>query len=169
MRPAGPGDIVVTPLGARFLGRRLPCTVGRGGVAQDKREGDGATPEGCHRLIAVFWRADRLPRPGPGARPIRAGDLWCDDPADPAYNSPVHDPGQISAETLRRADPLYDVVIASDWNWPARIPGRGSAIFLHAWRRPGFPTAGCVAFARPDIRWIAENLRPETRLIVRPR
>ncbi len=47
------GALVVGPWGARFLGRRFPCSVGRGGIvpAAVKREGDGASPAGvwgCH-------------------------------------------------------------------------------------------------------------------------
>jgi len=37
---------------------------------------------------------------------------------------------------------------------------------VHQWRRPGYPTAGCVALARPDLHWIARRIRPGTRLIV---
>ena len=43
-----PGDLVLTPTGLLFLGRRFPVTVGRGGIRADKREGDGATPAGVH-------------------------------------------------------------------------------------------------------------------------
>lgn len=44
----------------------------------------------------------------------------------------------------------------------------GSAIFLHSWRRPGYPTAGCIAFARADLLWIATRVQPGARIIVRP-
>ncbi len=41
-------DLVVTPMGLLFAGRRFACSIGRGGIipAKAKREGDGATP-GC--------------------------------------------------------------------------------------------------------------------------
>jgi len=58
-------------------------------------------------------------------------------------------------------------VLITDWNWPYSVPGRGSAIFLHRWRRPCAPTAGCVAMAAQDLLWIAQRLRPQSRLIVR--
>jgi L,D-peptidoglycan transpeptidase YkuD (ErfK/YbiS/YcfS/YnhG family) len=38
---------------------------------------------------------------------------------------------------------------------------------LHRWRRPGYPTAGCVAFSAPDLRWIATRITHKTRLIVK--
>jgi len=56
-------------------------------------------------------------------------------------------------------------VLVTDWN-AAAVPGRGSAIFVHQWRRPGYPTAGCIALGRGDLRWIAERLRPGARLVV---
>jgi L,D-peptidoglycan transpeptidase YkuD (ErfK/YbiS/YcfS/YnhG family) len=61
---------------------------------------------------------------------------------------------------------MYDLILITDWNWPAAVPGRGSAIFLHRWRRPGTPTDGCVALAAPDLLWIAQRLRPQSRLII---
>lgn len=164
-----PADLVVTPTGCRFLGRRFACTLGRGGVvdADRKREGDGATPRGVHRIVGMLYRPDRIAPPVDWAVPILPGDLWSDGVDDPDYNHMVRAPHPFSHEALRRADPLYDLVLITDWNWPHAKAGRGSAIFLHRWRRPGYPTAGCVAFAPQDLLWIACRLRPETRLIVR--
>lgn len=164
------GDaITVTRWGARFRGVSLPCAIGRGGLTGAKREGDGATPLGTHRIVGLLYRPDRIPaRALPGwARPIGPRDLWSDDPADPAYNHRVRTPHAGSHEALRRPDPLYDLVLITDWNFPVAEPGRGSAIFLHRWRKPRHPTAGCVAFAPQDLLWLARNIRPGTRLIVR--
>ena len=169
-RPAGatpgPSDMVLTPNGLRFMGRRWPCVIGKGGVRGDKREGDGATPAGRHRIAGMLYRPDRLPCPAPWARPIGPGDLWCDDPGHPLYNRPVRAPFSASAERLRRADRLYDIVLLLDWNGPDAVPGRGSAIFLHRWKRPGYPTEGCVAFRPDHLRRIAGLVRPGTRLLV---
>ncbi|WP_281826525.1 L,D-transpeptidase family protein [Jannaschia rubra] len=167
MTPAGPDDLVLTPSGIRFRGRRFPCTIGRGGVRADKREGDGATPAGCHRIVGMFYRADRIARPAAWAVAIGPRDLWCDAPDHPAYNHRVRAPFAGSAERLARGDPLYDLIIVTDWNWPIARAGRGSAIFLHRWRRPGWPTEGCVAFDPQHLRWIAGRIGPRTRLVVR--
>ena len=166
---AGPADLVVTRAGCRFLGRRFACTIGRGGVTTDKREGDGATPAGVHGIVGLLYRPDRLARPADWAVPIRPRDLWCDDPGHEDYNLMVRAPFPGSAERLRRPDPLYDVVLITGWNWPRARRGAGSAIFLHGWRKPGHPTAGCVAFARRDLLWIVRRIRHGTRLIVPPR
>ena len=162
-----PVDLVIAGGMARFCGRRFPCTVGHGGLTDRKREGDGATPRGTHRIVGMLYRPDRMARPTDWAVPIRPGDLWSDDPVDPDYNMMVRAPHGFGHEALRRADPLYDLVILTDWNWPYAVKGRGSAIFLHHWRRPGYPTEGCVAFQPDDLVWIARRSRYETRLIVR--
>ena len=163
-----PDDLVVGPWGARFRGRRFACSIGRGGITSAKREGDGATPAGSHAIVGCLYRADRLARVDlpAWAQPIGPGDLWSDDSRDADYNHLVTTPHGWSHERLRRADPQYDLVLATDWNWPEAVPGMGSAIFLHVWRRPRRPTAGCVAFSRGDLLWIAQRLRPSSRLIV---
>lgn len=160
-------DLVLTPTGVRFMGRRFACAIGRGGIRADKREGDGATPVGVHGIVGMLYRPDRMAPPVPWAVPIGPGDLWCDDPAHEDYNLMVRAPFAASHETLRRADPLYDLVVLTDWNWPRAEAGRGSAIFLHRWRRPGYPTEGCVAFAPADLAWIARRITYGTRLVVR--
>lgn len=148
------------------MGRIFPCTIGKGGLTSNKREGDGATPRGIHRMTGLLYRADRLAAPAPWAIPIRKDDLWSDAPDDPAYNSLVRAPYGPSHEALRRADPLYDVILLTDWNWPEATPGQGSAIFLHQYRRKGYPTEGCIAFRRDHLLWIAARAAPGTRVIV---
>lgn len=160
-------DLVLTPTGVRFRGRRYPCTIGRGGLSACKREGDGATPVGVHHVVGMFYRPDRMARPAAWARPIGLRDLWSDDSDAPDYNLLVSAPYAHSHEVMRRGDPLYDLVLITDWNWPEAQPGMGSCIFLHQWRRPGYPTAGCVAFRPDHLRRIAGQIQPGTRLIVR--
>ncbi|PTN03320.1 L,D-peptidoglycan transpeptidase YkuD (ErfK/YbiS/YcfS/YnhG family) [Rhodovulum imhoffii] len=161
-----PDDLILTRTHLRFAGRRFPCATGRAGVHETKREGDGATPHGVHRIAGMLYRPDRLAPPAPWARPIGPGDLWSDDGADPAYNHLVRAPHPFSHERLCRADPLYDIVLITDWNWPDAKPGRGSAIFLHQWRKPRHPTEGCIAFRRDHLRWIARRIVPGSRVIV---
>jgi len=161
-----PDDMVLTPKGVRFQGRLWPCTIGKGGISGRKREGDGATPRGVHRIVGMLYRPDRMARPTDWAKPIGPPDLWSDDPTDADYNMMVRAPYAASHERLRRADPLYDLVILTDWNWPYAVKGRGSAIFIHQYRRPGYPTEGCIAFSRSDLHAIARKIRYRTRLIV---
>ncbi len=162
-------DMTLTPRGLHYRGRRYPCSIGKGGISGAKREGDGATPTGIHRIAMTLYRPDRMPAPARWARPIVTGDLWSDDVDDPAYNRWVRAPYAPSHEALRRADPLYDLVLVTDWNWPNAVPGRGSCIFIHQWRRPGYPTEGCIALRRDHLRIIAAMAAPGTRVIVRQR
>ena len=137
---------------ARVGGQVIPCVLGRSGIRRVKREGDGASPAGRFALGALLFRPDRGPRPRTGlpARPARAGDGWCDDPASAFYDRYIPAPAAVSHETLVRADALYDRVILPAW--PARRRGRGRAIFVHVARPDGAGgwrgTAGCVAFPR---------------------
>lgn len=162
-----PHDIVVTRWGARFMNRRFACSIGRGGITAAKREGDGATPAGTHRLVGMLFRPDRITAPADWALPFGPGDLWSDDPKDDDYNIMVRAPHAFGHERLSRPDPLYDLILITDWNWPYATPGKGSAIFIHTWRKPRHPTAGCIGFARADLIWIAARIRHQTRLIIR--
>ncbi|MCC5985726.1 MAG: L,D-transpeptidase family protein [Rhodobacteraceae bacterium] len=168
-RAALPTDLVVTRWGCRFMGRQFPCAVGRGGVRADKREGDGATPAGTHGLVGLLYRPDRIAATAlpDWALPIGPRDLWADDPGHEDYNLMTRAPCAHSHERLRRADPLYDIVLITDYNWPRAVRGAGSAIFVHLWRGPRVPTAGCVAFRPDHLLWITRRIRHGARLIVR--
>ena len=161
-----PDDLVLTPLGLRFHSQLYPCSVGRSGLSDQKSEGDGATPSGVHAITGLLYRPDRMARPTEWARPIRPGDLWSNDPRHEDYNLMVRAPYGHRHERLRRADPLYDLIVLTGWNWPYAVKGRGSAIFIHQWRRPGAPTEGCVGLSRHDLHRIAGTIRLGCRLIV---
>ncbi|NCQ24034.1 MAG: hypothetical protein COW54_02975 [Rhodobacteraceae bacterium CG17_big_fil_post_rev_8_21_14_2_50_63_15] len=164
-----PDDLVLTPIGLRFRGQLFPCSIGRGGLTERKREGDGATPVGTHRIVGMLYRPDRMARPADWALPLRPNDLWSDDPQDADYNMMVRAPYAHSHERLCRGDPLYDLILVTDWNWPYAVRGRGSCIFIHQWRRPGYPTAGCIGLRRDHLLHIARQITYGARLIVPPR
>jgi L,D-peptidoglycan transpeptidase YkuD (ErfK/YbiS/YcfS/YnhG family) len=137
----------------RFRGRCYRCALGRHGIVAAKREGDGATPAGEFPLRRLLYRADRMAAPVTAlqASAIRPDDGWCDAPADTAYNRPVRLPYPASAETLWRADALYDLLVVLGYNDAPAVAGCGSAIFLHVARPDYGPTEGCVALAKPDL------------------
>lgn len=150
-------------------GLTVPCALGRSGIATNKYEGDGATPRGCWRPVAVIWRADRLPRPATvlPIRPLAPHDGWCDDPADRRYNRPVRLPYPGRHENLWRADRLYDVIVVLDYNLARPQKGVGSAIFLHI-AAPGFPpTEGCIAVAPQAMRRLLSRIDAHTVIDVR--
>ena len=108
-------------------GRAIPVALGRGGIRANKREGDGGTPRGRFRLVRLWWRADRHPRPQTGLPVRRIGprDGWCEDPSDRRYNRRVDVPQNSKADRLARQDALYDYIIEIDHNTRPRIAGRG--------------------------------------------
>lgn len=167
---AGFNDLIITRWGARFQGRKFPCAIGRGGIGEKTGEGDGKTPKGKFSIIECGFRNDRVffHAPAVKAAPIALNDVWSDDPTDPHYNHKgnllSH---RYSHEKLRRADPLYDAYVVLNFNYPKPIAGKGSAIFLHVWRKPRHPTEGCVAFAEHDLLNILENWTDKSQIIIR--
>lgn len=147
----------------------LRCALGKGGVSVFKREGDGATPLAAMRVLGGYARRDkRLAIPGaPALKPIRTSDGWCDSAADRNYNRPVRLPYAASAETMRRADSLYDICLVLDWNIAPRRRGAGSAIFFHLARPRYTPTEGCIAVSRRDMMRLLPLLLRGGRVVVR--
>jgi L,D-peptidoglycan transpeptidase YkuD (ErfK/YbiS/YcfS/YnhG family) len=146
----------------------LRVALGRGGVKANKQEGDGATPRGDFRLVRLWWRPDRGPRPRTQlpVRRIGPADAWCEDPADRHYNLPVRLSDTQSGDRLLREDRLYDLIIELDHNTRPRVAGRGSAVFIHV-ARPGMtPTAGCVALKSEVLRRLLAKLGPRTRIAI---
>lgn len=146
----------------------IKVAIGRGGVAANKHEGDGATPRGRYRLVRLWFRPDRLPRPRTllPCRAITAADGWCEDPGDRRYNRPIRLAAADAGDRLTRSDRLYDLVIELDHNQRPRVAGRGSAVFIHV-ARPGLaPTAGCVAMPAPTLRRLLARLGPATTVTI---
>jgi len=162
-------DSAETSLASARLGeRRWRCTLGAGGIREDKVEGDAATPVGEFPLRRIYFRNDRvvLPKTGLPARPINEHDGWCDDPRAPTYNRLVHIPNDWSHEKMWREDGLYDLVVVVGYNDDPPEGEWGSAIFLHIAREDYSPTQGCVAFARDDLLELLPLLTRDTRLRV---
>ena len=149
--------------------QRIAVALGRGGIRADKREGDGGTPRGTFRLVRLWWRADRHPRPRSllPTRRISPDVAWCEDPRARGYNRPFRRAHDQAGDRLWRDDRLYDFIVEIDHNARPRIAGRGSAVFIHV-ARPGLrPTAGCIALALPHLRWLLGRVGPRTRIVVR--
>ena len=136
------------------------ANVGRNGVAPpgEKREGDGRTPSGTFGFDFMFGV-----NPNPGVKfPFRAitgtNIVWDDDPASANYNLWI-DTNTASAGAS--PEPMYvgaygsGAVIAYN---DARVPGLGSAIFLHL--SSGSSTAGCVALPSSELISLLQWLDP---------
>jgi L,D-peptidoglycan transpeptidase YkuD (ErfK/YbiS/YcfS/YnhG family) len=155
---------------ARFGEQVWPCAVGRGGVREDKTEGDSATPAGFWPIRRVLYRADRLQRPETvfACDLLQPNDGWCDAPGDPRYNSLVRLPYPASHERLWRDENVYDCIVVLGFNdRPVRV-GAGSAIFLHVARRDLSPTEGCVALLQGHLLDFLRAASQSSRVCVAP-
>jgi L,D-peptidoglycan transpeptidase YkuD (ErfK/YbiS/YcfS/YnhG family) len=146
-----------------------PARVGRNGLSAHHREGDGTTPLGSYRIEATVYGV----APSPGTRfayhRLACGDWWDEDGRSPDYNLFVHVPcGRAppfggGSEALWRATTAYAHFAVIDYN-AARVPDRGSAIFLHA--DTGSATNGCVSVALPHLDALLRALRPGARITI---
>ena len=73
---------------------------------------------------------------------------------------------------LRRNDHLYEYAVVIGYNTNPVVKGNGSAIFLHVWRGPEAPTAGCVALDRSDLvallAWLDASRHPRVVMGMSP-
>lgn len=146
----------------------IPSTIGRNGFVPvgNKVEGDGCTPLGVYRLGLVFGSEASAPTAMP-YRQAQADDVWVDDPSSPEYNRWVRGtPEASSYENLLRPDGMYKYGIVIEYNTGPVVAGKGSAIFVHLWREPGEPTAGCVAMDEASLLRILAWLDPAKRPVI---
>ena len=90
-----PHDMVLTRTGLRYRGRLFPCTIGRGGLVADKREGDGGTPAGTHRVAGLLYRAVAVL--------CEADGIALDDAAATGARAARLDPADLERDDLRSA------------------------------------------------------------------
>ena len=134
--------------------------VGYNGVAKPgaKREGDGKTPSGTYGL-SFFFGVQPLTGVYFPYRIASKYDYWDDDPASPRYNLWVDartaNPGR-NPEPMHQV-PAYNYAAVIAYN-TARVPGLGSAIFLHV--GTGGATAGCVSLPASQLVKVLRWLRP---------
>ena len=168
--PSGFIDLSYSAGRLLWLGGAAAAACGRGGVRPDKREGDGATPEGRFALLPGYYRADRiaLPPGGLAMTALQPTDAWVDDPADPRYNRLVSLPYPAHHEEMWREDGLYDLVVPIGYNTDPPVPGRGSAIFLHVARPDFTATAGCIAIPREILGGLLGLLGPGSMITIQP-
>jgi len=144
----------------------VSAVIGRNGLASagQKKEGDGKTPSGVYPLGPAFGYAVSL-KTGLPYRQATDIDFWVDDPQSMQYNKWVSGtPVARSFERMKRLDNLYQYGIVIRYNMQPVIPGAGSAIFMHVWRRYNSPTSGCVALnqrnLRKILRWLNGQYQP---------
>jgi D-alanyl-D-alanine dipeptidase len=145
----------------------FPVTVGRTGLAfgrglhgdgpslpgvPAKREGDGKAPAGAFALTMGFSYdpkslgfAPRLPM-----HHVTADTVCVETPDSRRYNAILDEatagpPDWVGPDRMLRPDGLYKNGLFVAHNTAPVAPGAGSCIFIHSWRGPDSPTAGCTA------------------------
>ena len=145
-----------------------PCSVGAGGIADIKREGDNITPSGMFTLGTIFGCADN---PGTENNYLKVNDdmYWVDDFNSEHYNQLVDiGKGKVdfaSAEHLSDYPIQYKYAVAVDYNIDG-IPGKGSAIFLHCTDNLEKGTSGCIAVDEDAMKKIIINLKNDAVIII---
>ena len=166
------------------VGGSIPVNIGRAGLAWGqglhgepplpgpvKREGDGKAPAGVFELPLAFGYAPAGQVPDVKLPYLAlTGDIvGVDDVKSKYYNHlvnanlvPLKD--WDSAETMWRADGLYEWGVFVNHNTAPIKPGAGSCIFLHVWRGENSPTAGCTAMSRQEmirlVSWLDGRAKP---------
>ena len=154
----------------RPVGEDVPVNLGRNGLAWGrglhgeqlsaapvKKEGDGRAPAGVFNLPRAFIGPAESFRSAAGFPVYRVTTqtVCVDGVASKHYNQLFEENTVAkdwdSEERMARPDGLYRYGLFVDHNAPSAQPGAGSCIFLHLWRGPGSPTAGCTAMAEPSL------------------
>lgn len=171
-------------------GPHLPVMIGGGGLGWGlgihpssdlltgarKTEGDGRSPAGVFAIGDAFGYSTKAPDGSrlPYTRSEADRHRCVDDPNSKSYNRIV-DAKRVtvdwsSAEILRRRDELYRWVIEVDHNHLSSagspVPGRGSCIFFHVWRRPEGASVGCAMMSRGHMEELMRWLEPASSPVV---
>lgn len=145
--------------------------VGSDGVGQAS-ESTSRTPAGTFGLPMAFGSQGD---PGTALTYLTTGrtDWWDENPASPTYNEHVvrvGSPGGNSEDLYTATESgdgpagfAYRYAIDIGYN-TARVPGAGSAIFLHV--SDGEPTAGCVSVPEWAMVAILRWVRPGAQIVI---
>ena len=135
----------------------------------EKREGDKRAPTGIFSIERTFGYGKKAKTRMPYT-PVTELDYWIDDADSPDYNKWVTldapQPKEIKHnEPLKRDDHLYRYAIVVEYNVD-RIPGKGSAIFIHWERSPGAYTSGCIATSKENMLSLFKWLDPDKKPLI---
>ncbi|MBQ4614114.1 MAG: hypothetical protein IJB31_04215 [Akkermansia sp.] len=169
---------------ARVMGP-IPGRLGRNGCvwglgvhsnprkATIKKEGDGRSPAGIFALGGLWVTNKHAVQHHKNIPLVKVGpkDLWVSDINTPhLYNRYVRlkHPARTEwelREQMRQTDYAHSIkllICHNTWETAGRpIPGAGSSIFFHIWRRGGAaPTAGCTSMDESNLRAMIARLNP---------
>ncbi len=141
--------------------------IGRNGLGKSK-EGDGKTPIGVFRFIKAFGIFEN---PGTEMEYTQVDErhYWVDDSSSNYYNQFISIDEVVldweSAEHICEYEESYRYVLATTYN-SDRIPGVGSAVFLHCTSKDVEATAGCIAIPEVYMKKILERIESQCVVII---
>ena len=129
-----------------------------------KKEGDYSTPKGLFNLRKLYFRKDQVgtPKCKINKRAIKRNMAWCDNPNSKKYNQEIKTQNKSFKENLHRKDHKYDYIISISHN-EKRIPGKGSAVFIHLTDNYK-PTEGCVALKKKDFEILLKLINNKSKI-----
>ena len=142
------------------------CSIGKGGLSQNKIEGDKKTPVGQFKLEHLYYRKDRITKPKTSLKciEIKKNMGWCDDVNHPKkYNKLIKIEKKIKHEKLNRRDHKYDLLIPIKYNFKKPKVGLGSCIFLHLTKKYE-PTKGCISLNKKDFLIMLKLINKNTQI-----
>lgn len=139
------------------------AVIGKNGLAEigKKKEGDLKTPAGLHPIGEAFGTQPLALKMD--YRYITIDDKFIDAPNSKHYNTWVFGSTDAKSYESMLIEPYaYGAVI--NYNMNPTIVGNGSAIFIHLWRSPKSPTAGCIALEKKHLllmlHWLDKAQHP---------
>lgn len=162
------GDEIAVTLGKNGLGWGLGLHGGALSCGDPvKVEGDGRSPAGVFTFSSAFaynpkelWQPTKMPMHRVTARTVCVETI-----GSKSYNRIVDEDDTTprdweSPDRMLRPSGVYRYGLFVNHNAPKTKPGAGSCIFMHLWRRPGAPTAGCTAMNQPAMQVLLAWLDP---------
>jgi len=141
--------------------------IGENGLGKTK-EGDGKTPIGVFSFTEAFGI---LKNPGTKKKYTRVDEshYWVDDSGSKYYNQFVSLNEVVkdweSAEHIVTYEESYHYVLSTSYN-VEKIPGKGSAVFLHCTSEETEATAGCIAVPEIYMKEIVKRVESQCVLII---
>ena len=140
--------------------------IGKNGVTNEKREGDGKTPLGEFELGVMLGTHLNIKNAnGITYKTLTKDMYWVDDSKSKYYNQLVNisevKKDWNSAEHLIDYPIQYEYLIEIKTN-PNNVPNKGSAIFLHCTNNKA--TEGCIAVNKETMKKLVENINQQTKI-----
>ncbi|WP_254052737.1 L,D-transpeptidase family protein [Bacillus sp. V59.32b] len=137
--------------------------VGKRGLSSNKVEGDGKAPMGIFSMGIGFGSQAKPAGMKWSYKKTTKYDYWIDDYRSKDYNKWVTSRKAPSVSHEKMNNPLYKYGAVINYNRYPVVKKKGSAIFLHVWRGPNSPTAGCIATDERNVVSILKWLNPDSK------